>query len=231
MKIKYSARFSEAETIVLAQLADKLMRQFLAREERSQGPLPASSTPWPASPGEGWAWATADVDYDVAPVRPSAVNPAPAPVAPAAPVEDAADAAELAHLKLIEEGTRAWVSVVRTWASNFEVEDAPQPDRASALMAVFSGYPRAVNAYIRERGGLAGACIDTLARENITAPDAAEKIGRRMALNMVQVGTAIGLPVDHLIEKSLLRRDDPDTIPLHGGLLGDTVDMTRPEYK
>jgi hypothetical protein len=120
---------------------------------------------------------------------------------------------------------------MRTWAQNFEVEDAPQPDRAGALMAVFVGYPRSVEAYIRERGGLAGACIDTLAREGIVTPDAAESIGKRIALNIVQVGSAIGLPTDGLIERSLVRRADPDTLPLHGGPLADTVDMTRPEFK
>ena len=142
-------------------------------------------------------------------------------------VQEAQDAEEAAR---IERGTHAWAPVVRTWASNFEVANAPQPDRAGALMAVFSAHSRAVAAYIRERGGLAGAVIDTLARENIVAPDTAAVVGKRIALNMVQVGTAIGLPLDHLIERSLLAREAPDTLPLDGGLLGDSVDMTRPEY-
>lgn len=142
-----------------------------------------------------------------------------------------ADALEAEAERRIAEGAQAWGPLMRTWAQNFEVPDAPQPDRAGALMAAFTGYPNAIGAYIRERGGLAGACIDTLARESIVAPVDAESVGKRIALNMVQVGSAIGLPTDGLIERSLVRRDDPDTLPLHGGPLADTVDMSRPEYK
>jgi hypothetical protein len=208
MKSYSKVEMSEAEFIALVTLADTMMQRLLDRTVlRSAKPS--------------------------APIV--AEEPAPSPVPPRA--EDVCDPDDVDAVDLhaeieaqIEDGTRAWAPVVRTWAQNFEVEDAPQPDRAGSLMAVFNGHGRSATAYIRERGGLAGACIDTLARENIVAPDAAESIGKRIALNMVQVGTAIGLPIDHLIERSLLRRENPDTLPLHGGLLGDTVDMTRPVY-
>ena len=212
MRIRSSSAYdlSEAEFIALVTLADKIVDRFVARVAHNL------SEPDPAS-------------------LPSALRvPAPSSSVPSSSVPTDADTQGVdadAELEArLAEGMRAWTPVVRTWASNFEVEDAPQPDRPAALMAVFSFHSRSVMAYLRERGGLAGACIDTLARENIVAPEDAAPVGRRMALNMVQVGTAIGLPIDHLIERSLLQRDAPETLPLTGGLLGDVVDMTRPEY-
>ena len=204
MKYDVKMQMSEAEFIALTVLADKL----LARMSADRAP-----------------WLSGRVVPEPVP------TPAPVPVPAAAPAAWEADAVEDAHDQWIKDGAGAWAPLMRTWAQNFEVEDAPQPDRAGALMAVFVGYPRSVEAYIRERGGLAGACIDTLAREGIVTPDAAESIGKRIALNIVQVGSAIGLPTDGLIERSLVRRADPDTLPLHGGPLADTVDMTRPEFK
>jgi hypothetical protein len=210
-------QMSEAEFIALTVLAEKL----LAR-------MSAAPPPWMAG--------LLVPEPDPAPVSdPSTVDVLAAQYARANADADAAareaDAAEAEHDRRIKDGASAWAPLMRTWAQNFEVEDAPQPDRAGALMAVFVGYPRSVEAYIRERGGLAGACVDTLAREGIVTPDAAESTGKRIALNIVQVGSAIGLPTDGLIERSLMRRADLDTLPLHGGPLADTVDMTRPEFK
>ena len=212
MRFRSSSSYdlSEAEFIALVTLADKIVDRIVARYS-----LPLADAPPPYAPG------------------PVVVPPpsAPSSSAPTDADTQGVDADADAEIEArLAEGMRAWTPVVRTWASNFEVEDAPQPDRPAALMAVFSFHSRGVMAYLRERGGLAGACIDTLARENIVAPEDAEHVGRRMALNMVQVGTAIGLPIDHLIERSLLQRAEPETLPLSGGLLGDVVDMTRPEY-
>jgi hypothetical protein len=205
MRLHTNHTLTEAEFIALVTLAEKLVDRLLD---------PTRSRPLASAPVFVHA-------------------PDPAPASPVPDVDErmaAEDAREAEETARIERGTHAWAPVVRTWATNFEVEGVPQPDRAGALMAVFSGHSRAVAAYIRERGGLAGATIDTLARENIVTPDVAAAVGKRIALNMVQVGTAIGLPLDHLIERSLLAREAPDTLPLDGGLLGDTVDMTRPEY-
>lgn len=212
MKYDVKMQMSEAEFIALTVLAEKL----LTRMTSARAPLTPTAPAWPPV-------------YAPEPVpEPSTVDGLAAQYAQA---NADADAAEAEHDRRIKDGASAWAPLMRTWAQNFEVEDAPQPDRAGALMAVFVGYPRSVEAYIRERGGLAGACIDTLAREGIVTPDAAESIGKRIALNIVQVGSAIGLPTDGLIERSLMRRADPDTLPLHGGPLADTVDMTRPEFK
>lgn len=218
MQYDVKMQMSEAEFIALTVLAEKL----LAR-------MSAAPPPWMA----GLAGLVAPDPVSVS--DPSTVDVLAAQYAQANADADAAareaDAAEAEHDRRIKDGASAWAPLMRTWAQNFEVEDAPQPDRAGALMAVFVGYPRSVEAYIRERGGLAGACVDTLAREGIVTPDAAESTGKRIALNIVQVGSAIGLPTDGLIERSLMRRADLDTLPLHGGPLADTVDMTRPEFK
>lgn len=209
MKYDVKMQMSEAEFIALTVLTEKLLTRMTAGLP-AWAPVPEPSTVDTLSAQHAQADAGADViDY----------------------AARKADVAEAEHDRRIKDGAGAWGPLMRTWAQNFEVEDAPQPDRAGALMAVFVGYPLSVGAYIRERGGLAGACIDTLAREGIVTPDAAESIGKRIALNIVQVGSAIGLPTDGLIERSLVRRADPDTLPLHGGPLADTVDMTRPEFK
>lgn len=222
MKYRSKVDMSEAEFIALLTLADTMMQRLMARRfnvvKHPRGAAPIVEEDY----GD---------DEDVSAV----FNREPAPASDA----DADDAAEMmtahdaeiaAHEARIEDGTRAWAPVVRLWAQNYGVEDAPQPDRAGALMAVFNGHGRAASAYIRERGGLAGACIDTLAREGIVAPGDAVTLGKRIALNMMQVGTAIGLPIDHLIERSLLNREEPDDAMPRGGLLGDLVDMTRPVY-
>jgi hypothetical protein len=207
-------QMSEAEFIALTVLAEKLLARMSAPLEPWRAGVWVPEPAPVADPDDALAaaYARANADADAAARE--------------------ADAAEDAHDRRIKDGAAAWAPLMRTWAQNFEVDDAPQPDRAGALMAVFVGYPRSVEAYIRERGGLAGACIDTLAREGVVTPDAAESIGKRIALNIVQVGSAIGLPTDGLIERSLMRRAaDLDTLPLHGGPLADTVDMTRPEFK
>ena len=204
-------QMSEAEFIALTVLAEKLLARV---------------------PADRLAWAPAHAP-EPAP-EPSTVDTLAAQHARANADADAAARqadAEAEHDRRIKDGAGAWGSLMWTWAQNFGVDDAPQPDRAGALMAVFAGYPLSVGAYIRERGGLAGACIDTLAREGIVTPDAAASLGKVIALNIVQVGSAIGIPTDGLIERSLVRRADPDTLPLHGGPLADTVDMTRSEFK
>ena len=153
--------------------------------------------------------------------------PAPVPEKPAHPF--AGEAERLMDPDVLE-GTYAFEALMRTWVTNFEVEDAPQPDRYAAFLACFTGYSGQVNAYIRSRGGLGGACVDTLARTGIVAPEDADKIGKRIAVNLVPIGTSMGIPLDGLLERSLYTRD-LDNAPIKGGPLKDTVDMTRPEYK
>jgi hypothetical protein len=134
---------------------------------------------------------------------------------------------------LVEAGMGALSALCRQWVVNMDVPDAVQPDRQSLLMGAFAGYGKAISAYVRERGGLAGACIDAIVRTGLRAPDDAALLGKRVALAMVQVGSALALPLDMLLERSLLlaRHEDLATAPLTGGPAGDSIDFSRGEYR
>lgn len=139
------------------------------------------------------------------------------------------------HDRLLEEGTGAWDQLMSVWTRNFE-SDGPQPDRTSALMNVATLYGRVSEVYIRERGGLVGACCDSIVRQNITAPEDAMILAKKVALNIVQVGSALALHFDRLLEKSMFspaRLLDGTLAPLdasppRGGLAMDSLDFTRP---
>ncbi len=156
--------------------------------------------------------------------------PTPAPPTPPPAVDRFAE-----HDRLLEEGTGAWDQLMSTWTRNFE-SDGPQPDRAAALMNVASLYGRVSEVYIRERGGLVGACCDSIVRQNLVAPDEAMILAKKVALNIVQVGSALALSFDRLLEKSMFapaRLPDGtiaplDAAPPRGGLAMDTMDFTRP---
>lgn len=171
--------------------------------------------------------------------------PPPPPVPPAAefrwPSRDAASKVEPPPVRPdpdaavgeeLSVGQDAFISFVRVWIQNFGVEGAPQPDRAAAMMGVANGYGKAVTRYVRERGGLAGAVLDALVLANLCAPEDAALLARKVALNMVQVGSALALPMDRLIERSLLvfranTLTDAELLatPLRGGPAGDTLDF------
>jgi hypothetical protein len=136
--------------------------------------------------------------------------------------------------KLLEEGREAFGRLVSIWARHFGVEGAEQPDRKAALMSCFSGYGKAVGRYIRERGGLAGACIDVCAKLNLTAADKANALGKQIAMNMVQVGTAdLGLEIDKLLERSMFVRVEEGQMPAWldeppiAGVADQTVNFDR----
>lgn len=219
MKTSSNTTLTEAEFLALTVIADKMVTGALRMLERQQDATLADQLRWAQEEVKREAARTATVPT---PKPPPA--PAPRPVHPFADPEEAHIPAD------VLEGTYAFEALMRTWVVNFEVENAPQPDRYAAFLAAFTGYSGQVNAYIRSRGGLGGACVDTLARTGIVAPEDAEKIGKRIAVNLVPIGTAMGIPLDGLLERSLYTRD-LDAAPVKGGPLKDTVDMTRPEYK
>jgi hypothetical protein len=148
--------------------------------------------------------------------------PEPPPASPVAvapsPEAGEGEAAMLKHAALLHEGEGAFDALVRTWVSNYGVEIAPQPDRQGALMACFGGHGRAASTYIRERGGLAGACIDAVVRQGLTPADEAVSLGKHVALNMVQVGSALGVPLDTFLERSMFSRDLTPEAPVPGML-------------
>jgi hypothetical protein len=154
------------------------------------------------------------------------------PVAPAAPpvTASAPTPSFEARMEAVTQGRDVFHKLVASWCSNFEVKDAPQPDRTSLLLAAFTGYGRVTSLYIREKGGLASAVIDGLLGQNLVASDEAVKLGKRIAGNMVQVATVMSIPLDGMMEKSLYSTPTAatdDTWPT-GGLLADTVPMERP---
>lgn len=124
------------------------------------------------------------------------------PAPPAAPTPYESRYGDLDSL--ISEGAAAWQALLSTWIQNWGVDGAPQPDRTEALMTAFGAYAKEVGAYVRERGGLGGACIDTLVNARMVPADDAVPTGKRLALNIVQVGTALGIPLDKLVEASLI---------------------------
>ena len=243
MKTYTKTSLTEAEFLALTVIADKMISTALRMLEKEQdvghvararyaqelekrkakvSPLGPRGPLWPGNDADD-----ADVLLFRTPNPLREAAPAPVPEKPAHPF---AGEAERLMDPAVLEGTYAFEALMRTWVTNFEVEDAPQPDRYAAFLACFTGYSGQVNAYIRSRGGLGGACVDTLARTGIVAPEDADKIGKRIAVNLVPIGTSMGIPLDGLLERSLYTRD-LDNAPIKGGPLKDTVDMTRPEYK
>jgi hypothetical protein len=242
MKTSTKTALTEAEFLALTVIADKMIGTALRMLEKEQDASHAARARYAQETEKHRAKASPVVqavdandadDADVLPFR--TPNPlreaAPAPQeAPKRPVHPfAGDAERLMDAEVLE-GTYAFEALMRTWVTNFEVEDAPQPDRHAAFLAAFTGYSAQVNAYIRSRGGLGGACVDTLARTGIVAPEDAARIGKRIAVNLVPIGTSMGIPLDGMLERSLYTRD-LDNAPITGGPLKDSVDMTRPEFK
>lgn len=167
--------------------------------------------------------------------KPSVVaEPAPLPAtppaaenAPEAPAASANETAMLRYSAMLYEGEQCFDVLIRTWTQNYGADAAPQPDRVGALMGAIHGHGPAFGAYVRERGGLAGACIDSIVRQSLVAVEDAVKLGQDVALNMVQVGSAVGVPLDTLLEKSMFRRELHDAPPAPGTLPAAEFDRSN----
>lgn len=165
------------------------------------------------------------------PVAPAEASTAPAPVAApqasaAGSLAESREAAMNRHAALLLEGEQSFDVLIRTWTQNYGATEAPQPDRVGSLMGCITGHGPAVGAYIRERGGLAGACIDSIVRQSLVAVEDAVRLGQDVALNMVQVGSAVGVPLDTLLEKSMFRRELHDKPPTPGTLPATEFDRS-----
>lgn len=166
--------------------------------------------------------------------KPSVVaEPAPLPAtppaaenAPEAPVASANETAMLRYSAMLYEGEQCFDTLIRTWVQNYGVDTAPQPDRVGSLMGAITGHGPAFGAYVRERGGLAGACIDSIVRQSLVAVEDAVRLGQDVALNMVQVGSGVGVPMDTLLEKSMFRRELHDEPPAPGTLPATEFDRS-----
>ena len=131
----------------------------------------------------------------------------------------------VAYTEDLAVGRDRWGSLITTWVINFDAL-GEQPDRMSMLMAVAAGaQSKAVVLYIRSRGGLAGATLDSLLTMGFGA-DTSPMLAKKIALNIVQVGTVAGLPMDKLLERSLYcRPEDLETAKIGGGTADDTIDI------
>jgi hypothetical protein len=156
------------------------------------------------------------------------------PMIPDPPAPDPIAAAER-KAALVTVGREAFARLVSDWLRNFGVEGADQPDRAGRLMATFSGYGREVSAYIREKGGLSGAVIDSILGLALCPADNAVALGKKVAGNMIQVGTATAIPLDQLLEKSMFKVGpwQTDDTPPTGGIAKDDPNWSfiRPVFE
>jgi len=179
------------------------------------------------------------------------VSPAPPP-STTAPLPFAASAQQANDEA---EGMERIDNLVRSWLQNFGVDDAPQPDRVERLIATFAGFGSGkVWTYLEARGGLTRAVYDAIVRHSLVAETNGRseteiaasgessmvgssgatrlRVAKRVALNMVQVGTAArGFPLDQWIEACVIAspgevRDDGsrdvDDSALRGPMVKDT---------
>ena len=149
------------------------------------------------------------------------------------------DAKQAAHDEAVATGRGALTRLVMLWSQNFGVLDAPQPDRPSLLTACFTGYRHQTIYHVKVLGGLATACIDALLNGGAVTPEHANLLGRKIALNMVQVGSLCGVPLDRLMERSFYNPDIPVpdgwtdaqrdatllATPLRGGIAAATINF------
>ena len=147
------------------------------------------------------------------------------PVTPPSTVQTPQTALAVAYTEDLAVGRDRWGSLIATWVINFDAL-GEQPDRMSMLMAVAAGaQSKAVVLYIRSRGGLAGATLDSLLTMGFGA-DTSPMLAKKIALNIVQIGTVAGLPVDKLLERSLYcRPEDLEAAKIGGGTADDTIDI------
>lgn len=107
------------------------------------------------------------------------------------------------RLARIERGMTAWTDLVRTWSVNFGVEGAKQPDRYAAFQAASTAHHREIAAYIENRGGLVNATLESLLLGRYCDAEEANLLAKRIALNMVQVSSRMGVTLEPYLELSI----------------------------
>lgn len=93
-----------------------------------------------------------------------------------------------------QDGINAWYGLLHTWATNFGVEGAPQPDRAKQLMDMLNFGGPAPWVYIRAFSGLTEAVYALVGKQW------GKKKTRMITENIVQVASALAYRelADHL---------------------------------
>jgi hypothetical protein len=106
-------------------------------------------------------------------------------------------------------GRLKFAELVRTWTLNFNVEGAVQPARGDKLMATFSGMGSGnVIKHIKACGGLTTAVMDVLVENH--EPDVALSLAKDIALNMVQCGSVMAIPIQRWIEANVYLASSPE---------------------
>lgn len=174
----------------------------------------------------------------VAPVAP-AVQVAPvAPTLAPTPFSTEPGAATFDPIEDEAEGAERFGRFVAVWARNYPIDDSEeariaakalvQPDREEALMTCFTGFGSGKACrYIRAQGGLVSACVDAILREKLAPPQDALSLAKRIAFNMVQVGSAVGMPVAPFMEVGIMMAPSVaarSTAPLGGPRMEEIPD-------
>jgi len=113
-------------------------------------------------------------------------------------------AALAAQTDKLLEGQKRIDNLVGIWLQNFGT-DGPQPDRMERLISTFAGFGSKVAwKYIESKGGLASAILDAMVRNSWASQEAGApsrtKLAKKIALNMIQVGSASGFPLREYTE-------------------------------
>lgn len=175
--------------------------------------------------------------------------PATAPVAPLAPATPALVAepnpfaAAAADTDKLVEAQKRFDSLVGLWLQNFGSDSPAQPDRQGTLVGTFAGYGAGVVwKHIETQGGLGRAVLDSIVRNSWASQEVKEgvpsrvKLAKMVALNMVQVGSALGFPLHDYIEACVMHTmgevkpdgsREPDDSALTGPMCRDGAKDTK----
>ena len=126
----------------------------------------------------------------------------------------------------VTQGRQRFEELVRVWQKNFNIVsvpetrdaegnvltpavEAPQPDRPAKMMACFSGIGSgSTYTYIEDCGGLCTAVSSTLVEDH--EPHVASKLGKDIALNMVQCASAVAIPLHRYMEANVYLAQSPE---------------------
>jgi hypothetical protein len=141
----------------------------------------------------------------------------------------------------LAEGQAKFDNLVGIWIQNFETDSDVQPDRYERLVSTFAGFGAgAVWAYLEHKGGLAQAILDALVRNSWASQDAKAVprivLAKKIALNMVQVGSTSGFPLRDYTEACVIHAQGrtnekgervPDETPISGPMCKAGVEQER----
>lgn len=113
-----------------------------------------------------------------------------------APAEPVVDGPKQLRVNL-EQGREAFNTLIASWYVNWHNTDnpeIPQPDRAGLFVAADTVYGLSMRAWVRERGGLIGAIVNTFLERNLIDPQDPRlyEVCHEIAARLVQTSAALG---------------------------------------